>query len=79
MGETFKVELTSPPDRDAVVAEVWLGENLFAELRHEAGRVRVELYFQATGKPWDVPFEDLFAALQLAKARLGSPGDQLTT
>lgn len=30
----FKIEITSVLDRD--VAEIWRGEELFAELRHEA-------------------------------------------
>ena len=38
------IELVSVPDRDDLVAEVWLGQYLLAELRQEGGHVRVQLY-----------------------------------
>ena len=74
----FSVEVASVPDREGVVAEVWLGDQLLAELRLEAEVVRIQLY-SPNGSPdgppdgaphWDVPCDELLAALQTARARL---------
>jgi len=66
----FKVELVSVPGRDDLVAEVWLGQSLLAELRHEGGQVRVQLYPASSGQAWDVPYEALRAALVQARSKL---------
>jgi len=64
------IELVSVPDRDDLVAEVWLGQYLLAELRHEGGQVRVQLYPASSGQAWDVPYEALRAALVQARSKL---------
>ena len=64
------IELVSVPDRDDLVAEVWLGQSLLAGLRHEGGQVRVQLYPTASGQSWDVPYEALRAALVQARSKL---------
>jgi hypothetical protein len=67
---TLTIELASVPDRDALVAEIWLGATLIAEVRREARVLLVQLYPSPTGLPFDVPYEELVAALMTAKARL---------
>ena len=64
------IELVSVPDRDDLVAEVWLGQSLLAELRNEDGQVRVQLYPDSSEKPWDVPYESLCSALAQARSKL---------
>lgn len=68
----FEVELTSVPDRDDLVAEVWFGEHLFAELRHEPDGVKAQFYAAPAGR-WDVPYDELASALDEARERLGPP------
>ena len=70
MPSTFQIELTSVPDRDDLVAEIWLDQDLFVELRLEAGEIRTQLYSRQDGKPWDVSHRDLLAALSKAEERL---------
>lgn len=67
----FRILIASGPDRDDLVAEVWLGEDLFAELCHEAGGVSVQLYSPPTAGPWDVRLADLLAVLDRAQGCLG--------
>lgn len=66
----FKVELVSVPDRDDRVAEVWLGQSLLAELRHEGGQVRVQLYPASSGQAWDLCLADLNKCFIEASGRL---------
>jgi hypothetical protein len=67
----FRIEIASVPDRDDLVAEVWCGAELFAELRHEAGDVSVQLYCPSRSGQWDMRLADLIAVLDNARERLG--------
>ncbi len=40
----FKIEITSAPDRENLVAEICFEENLIAEVNQENGEVKMELY-----------------------------------
>ena len=40
----FSIEITSVPDRKNLVAEIWFGENLVAEVNHESDYLEIELY-----------------------------------
>jgi hypothetical protein len=67
----YKVELTSVPDRDDLVVEIWVGDEQLAELRNEPSGVCVQLYPGAAGAPWDLSHDDFMAALKEARERLG--------
>lgn len=69
---TLTIELASVPDRDDLVAEIWLGTAQLAEVRQEEQALRVQLYPSENGRPFDLPLEDLVAALVMAKARLSA-------
>lgn len=66
----FSVEVTSVPDRPDLVAEVWSGEELLAELRHEDSGLRVQLYPAPNRQSWDFSYEELTVALQQARDKL---------
>lgn len=68
--ETFTIEIASVPDRDAVVAEIWLADRLLAELRDEAGQHRLQLYPSPSGGAWDLEPRQFLAALENARLRL---------
>jgi hypothetical protein len=67
---SFSVEIASVPDRDDLVAEVWMGRELVAELRYEENELRLQLYAGPGGSPWDLPCEPFLRALQEAQERL---------
>jgi hypothetical protein len=68
----FMIQLASVPDRDDLVAEVWVGKELFAELRNESGKTWLQVY-SAPGGHWELPYEELQIALQRARDKLGLP------
>lgn len=41
----FNIELSSAPDRENLVAEIWYGEKMIAEVNKESGKFVVEFYF----------------------------------
>ena len=67
---SFSINLASLPDRDSVVAEVWRGKHLLAELRREGDALRLQLYPRPNGAPWDVPHPDFVQALMHAQQQL---------
>lgn len=68
----LSIEITSVPDRDDLVAEIWKGGDMLGELRHEDGGLRVQIYPAPSG-PWDVGYDDLVAVLSQAREKLGPP------
>ncbi len=76
--QPLTIERVSVPDRDDLVAEVRLGRALLAELRQEGGQVRVQLYPDSSGQPWDLPVADLCSALAKASAKLGGNDKRYT-
>lgn len=70
----FSINLASLPDRDNVVAEIWHGKYLLAELRREGDSLRLQLYPGPNGAPWDVPHHDFVQALVHAEQQLDRRG-----
>lgn len=63
----MKVEITSVPDRENLVAEIWFNETLIAEVNQEQEVLKVEFY---TSSGVSIPFEELQEALKIAKDKL---------
>jgi len=40
----FKIEISSVPDRENVVVEIWFDETLVAEINQETGKLEIEFY-----------------------------------
>jgi hypothetical protein len=63
----MKVEITSVPDRENLVAEIWFDENLIAEVYQENEVLNVEFYISPG---MALPFEEFQEALKIAKDKL---------
>ncbi len=66
----IQVIIADVPDRENLVAELWVGDEQMAEVNLEDKEARVALYSRKSGEPWDLEFTDILRALQLAKERL---------
>jgi len=69
--DKFSVQVASVPDRESLVAEVWLGQEQLAELRYEPEGVRMQIYSAPSGQPWDVPYDEFIRVLRKARDQLG--------
>jgi hypothetical protein len=69
----FSIELTSVLDRDDLVAEVWFGPDLVAEIRYQSGEARLQVFTSPAGGHWDLPLDEFLAALQEARDKLAPP------
>ena len=68
--ESLNVSLSSPPDRDFLVADIMLQRVQIAEVNMESGSMEIEIYSNPEGKPWKISLDNFLVALNEAKARL---------
>jgi phage pi2 protein 07 len=63
--------MSSPPDRENLVFEIWLGTDQLAEVSHEPGRqVEIEIYPPAEGGKWSFELEEFMSLLSQAVKNL---------
>lgn len=70
MLKAYRLCVSSPPDREKLVAEIFFGDDQFAELNQEGAELQLEIYSRRDGKPWQVPLGTLEKALADARLRL---------
>jgi hypothetical protein len=64
----MEIILASPPDREFLVAELWAGDEQWAEVNREAGAIRVEIYGRRDGQPWLLDVDEALSALGRARS-----------
>lgn len=64
------VELASVTDRDDIVADIWSGDELVAEMRVVEARFQLYIYPSRSRAPWSIDLQDWLAALDDARKRL---------
>jgi hypothetical protein len=70
MPGNYRICISSPPDREKLVAEIFFGENQWAEINQEQGPLAAEFYPRPDGEPWRIECQDALAALAEAQRRL---------
>jgi hypothetical protein len=67
----FSIEIASVPDRDDVVAEIWWGDAMVAEVQCDAsGSTKIEIYPTESHIPWSFDLTSWLAALAEAQLKL---------
>lgn len=63
--------MSSPPDRENVVFEIWLGVDQLAEVSHEPGKsIEIEIYPPPRGGKWNFELEEFISLLDQAVRNL---------
>ena len=70
MKEAHRICVSSPPDREKLVAEIFFGDAQWAEINQERGGLEVEFYPRPDGEPWRIDYQDAVNVLHEAKRRL---------
>jgi len=65
--EKYLIEITSVPDREKLVAEIWLGDFLVAEINQDNEYLEIQFYLD---KSQIVNFDNFLEALVNAKKKL---------
>lgn len=66
----IELQITSPPDRERVVVELWLDNTQLAEVSNEDGILRVEVYTTPGTNKVAVSLDELEEALKRARENL---------
>ena len=66
----LRIYISSPPDRDNLVADIFFGNEQFAELNQEDGTLRLEVYPRQNGEFWQLRLDEVLVALNDARNRL---------
>ena len=66
----WSICLSSPPDRDNLVADILCNNEQMMEVNQENNLVNVELYPRQDGRPWVVSYDQLLDLLNDAKNKL---------
>lgn len=64
---SIRIQVASVPDREELVAELWLGDVQLAEVSREHAQFNVEVYASRTS----IQLDDYIQALARAKEELG--------
>lgn len=70
MSRQLRICISSPPDRERLVAEIFFDNTQWAELSQEDGTLRLEFYPLPTGESWQLSWDEVTSALEQAKERL---------
>lgn len=70
----FRIVISSPPDRERLVAEIWYNDMFWVEITQEQdkGEVKVQFYAHPKELCWEFPFNEAIEILEKAKNRLVS-------
>ncbi|MBG6130182.1 hypothetical protein IWQ47_001735 [Aquimarina sp. EL_43] len=67
--KNYEILITSPPDREQLVAEIWQGDTMIAELNQE-NKERLELEIYSNEKKLSLNYNDFTEVLKIAKEKL---------
>ncbi len=70
MSPRWRITITSPPDRELLVADIIVDGVQMAEINEENGPLAIEVYPHPETGAWLLPFDELCEALNEARRRL---------
>ena len=70
MKDICRICISSPPDREKLVAEIFFGNAQWAEINQERNVLEVEFYPRPDAEPWRIDYQDAIEALDEAKKKL---------
>lgn len=66
----IEIQIASVPDRENVVAELWVDDQQIAEVSYEGGELAVEFYSASVPNQLRLPLDELLEALNRARRNL---------
>ena len=70
MDTKFSISISSPPDREKIVAMLDYENEQWAELNQESENFTLEIYPRKNGQPWEFNYEEALKILADAKKKL---------
>ena len=69
----IEVIVSSPPDRDVLVSELWVGAELLGEVFEDKGSLRLTVYPPQSGSCWSLDARAVLMGLNDAISELARP------
>jgi hypothetical protein len=66
----YNTIVTSTPDREKLVVEIWDNDQMIAEINQENTTLAVEIYFNANKQPLRLNYKAFLEALEEGKQKL---------
>lgn len=70
MKNHHQICISSPPDREKLVAEIFFENSQWAEINQESGSLQIEFYPRTDGQPLRLAYDVAIAALEDARRSL---------
>jgi hypothetical protein len=70
MNDDLRISISSPLDREFLVAEIFINNEQWVELNQEEGVLLLEIYPRRDKQPWRIRYATAIEALTQAKERL---------
>lgn len=70
LNSQWDISLSSPPDRENLVAEILYNHIQVAEVSNENDKLHIQLYGHPINHCWDFEYDEFIQALAYAKLRL---------
>ncbi len=70
MSNDMRISITSPPDREKLVADISFGNEQWAELNREGETLELEFYPKPSGEFWRLGYDTVLESLNEAKRQL---------
>ena len=71
----MRIVIASSPEKEKVFAELYEGDDQWAELSQEHGELVLELYAREDTKPWTFRYAEVIEILKQAEHALRVPAD----
>ena len=68
--ENFQIDISSPPDREKLVASILVEHHQWVEINAEMEALTIEMYPRQDGRPWVFDLEAALNAIREAKRKL---------
>ena len=65
-----RLQIASVSDRKKLVAELWYGDEQWAEVNQESGKLIIQIYQRRNGEPWSFEYNDALELLKSAGIQL---------
>ena len=76
MSDEVRICISSPPDRERLVAEIFFSGQQWGEINQEGSALELEVYPRQDGQPWRISYNAVLSALQDARERLSGKKNQ---
>ena len=66
----MEISISSPPDREKLVADILIENEQIAEINCEDNDVKIEIYPKQNGEPWVLNYQEFYKTIEQAKVKL---------